>query len=181
MKNRISSILFYILVVVTFITCTKPSATSSSGEQIEKEIISFLFRLTDNPSLNSEIGGVIQNDSIFIDVPFGTDVSDLIPTITILGADISPSSNLKQDFNEPVYYTVSAKDRSIKRYTVMVKVGEAGGTLYINSTYPNPPWLGKLYAIDANNGALKWEYTLSVNADESSPTFYNGMIYMAMG
>lgn len=38
-----------------------------------------------------------------------------------------------------------------------------------------------MYAINANTGALKWEYTLSVNADESSPTFDNGMIYTAMG
>lgn len=66
---------------------------------------------------------------IFIHVPFGTDVSDLVPTITIVGAEISPLSNLKQDFDQPVYYTVSAKDHSTKRYTVIVKVGEAGGTL----------------------------------------------------
>ena len=54
-------------------------------------------------------------------------------------------------------------------------------TLYINSTFPNPPGLGKLYAIDANTGILRGKYTLSTNADESSPTFYKGLVIQGMG
>lgn len=181
MRNKIRYILisFFTISVIIFASCDKPASTST--EQNKKEIVSFVFRVINNPSLPADINGVINNDLISITVPFGTNVSSLVPTITINGKSISPLSDIKQDFNKPVLYTLSAEDNSTKTYTIIVKVGDTEGTLYINSTYPNPPGFGKLYAIDANTGGLKWKFTLSVNGDESSPTFYDGMIFTAMG
>jgi outer membrane protein assembly factor BamB len=178
MSNKIDYTLFSIFslfVLNMFVSCTKPLR-----DRGRKEITSFEFKVANNSFLSNDLIGVISNDSILIEVPPGVDVSNLIPAITISGEGVSPESGIRQNFNNAVSYTVTAIDGSRKVYTVIAKAREEA-TLYINSTYPNPPGLGKLYAIDAKSGSLKWEYTLPVNADESSPTSYNGTIYMGMG
>ena len=165
-------------VLITFFSCTKPNKVRDKGA---KEITSFVFRVVDNPGLSADVNGVIKGDSVLLTVPVGTDMSNLTPTISLNGESVSPQSNIAENFNNPVVYTVSASDGSSQTYTVVVKVEAGEATLYINSTYPNPPGVGKLYAIDPNTGVLKWKYALTVNADESSPTSYAGMIYMGMG
>jgi outer membrane protein assembly factor BamB len=178
-KTRLSLVPFLTAsIVITFFSCTKPNNLRDKGA---KEITSFVFKLNNNPTLTTDINGVINSDSILVTVPVGTDISHLTPTISFNSKSVSPLSNVVQNFNKPVIYTVTAMDGSAKTYTVVVKVEAGDATLYINSTYPNPPGLGKLYAIDPKTGVLRWKYTLTVNADESSPTSYAGMIYMGMG
>jgi hypothetical protein len=58
--------------------------------------------------------------AITITVPYGTNVTSLIPTITHTGASVSPASGTAQDFNNPVTYTVTAADSSTQTYTVTV-------------------------------------------------------------
>ena len=53
----------------------------------------------------------------------GTNVSNLIPTITHTGVSISPASGVSTNFSSPVTYTVTAEDGSTKSYTVNVTVG----------------------------------------------------------
>lgn len=83
-------------------------ATDSS-----KEITSFLF-----PGAT----GVISGRDIAVTVPFGTDVSTLIPTINHTGTSIVPDSGVAQDFTDPVEYLVTAADDSQQLYTVRVSV-----------------------------------------------------------
>lgn len=72
--------------------------------------------------LNNE--GIKNGTDITVTVPFGTDVTSLVPTITISSkATISPLSEVAQDFTNPVIYTVMADNHSTKEYTVTVVFG----------------------------------------------------------
>ncbi len=71
-------------------------------------------------------------------VPFGTDVTALVPTITLsAGATVSPLSGAAQNFTGPVQYLVTAQNGSTKvTYTATVTV--APFVIKINGITPNP-------------------------------------------
>ncbi|OGI71464.1 hypothetical protein A3B84_01740 [Candidatus Nomurabacteria bacterium RIFCSPHIGHO2_02_FULL_35_13] len=76
-------------------------------------------------SLIPEVVGVVDevNHTIVLTVPFGTDVTTLVPNILIsLGASINPSADVVQDFTNPVTYTVTAENSSTQDYIVTVTV-----------------------------------------------------------
>ena len=84
----------------------------------EKRILSFRFASLD---LNATIDE--STKEIKATVPMGTDVSALVPTITVsLGASIDPVSGVATDFTQPVTYTVTAEDGSQASYTAIVTV-----------------------------------------------------------
>ncbi len=58
--------------------------------------------------------------TIALTVPYATDVTALVPTITHTGASVSPSSGTAQDFTNPVTYSVTAADSSTQAYVVTV-------------------------------------------------------------
>lgn len=64
--------------------------------------------------------GVISGTDITVTVPYGTDVTSLIPTVDYSGTSISPASGTVQDFTNPVSYTVTAADGSTKSYKAAV-------------------------------------------------------------
>lgn len=61
--------------------------------------------------------------TIGITVPFGTNVTDLVPTITIsANTTVSPASGVANNFTSPKTYTVTAADSSTQAYTVTVTI-----------------------------------------------------------
>ncbi|MFA6270225.1 MAG: Ig-like domain-containing protein [Candidatus Paceibacterota bacterium] len=94
-----------------------------------KDIVSFSF---------PEGNGVITGTNIAVTVPFGTDITDLVPTIVLSGGTISPLSEVAQNFTNSVTYTVTASDGLTKTYTVTVTVApnSAANILSFNSTFP---------------------------------------------
>ena len=60
--------------------------------------------------------------TVALTVPYGTDVTALVPTITHTGASVSPNTGVTQNFTNPVIYTVTAEDGSTQIYTVTVTV-----------------------------------------------------------
>ena len=68
------------------------------------------------------VDGVINGTNISLTLPFGTDPTNLTPTITITGVSVSPNSGVAQDFTSAVMYTVTAQDASTQVYTVTVTV-----------------------------------------------------------
>ncbi len=77
------------------------------------------------------VNGTINetNQTIAVTLPFGTDVTNLTPTITVSDkAAVSPASGVAQNFTSPVTYTVTADDGSTQDYTVTVTVNAASST-----------------------------------------------------
>jgi hypothetical protein len=83
----------------------------------QKAITSFNF---ENPAA---VGVITESThSIAVTVPYGTDVTGLIPTITYTGETISPASGAAQDFTNPVVYIVTSGTGSTQDYTITVTV-----------------------------------------------------------
>lgn len=97
------------------------TVTVSVNVSSAKDISSFVFA-----GLDPEVEASIDGTEITATVPFGTDVTTLVPTITVSpDATIDPASGAVQDFTESVVYTVTAEDGSTQAYTVTLTVEEA--------------------------------------------------------
>ena len=93
-------------------------AVVTNEKNSEKRILAFRF-----VSLN--IDAVINEDTKEIEatVPYGTDVTVLVPTIIVSDdASVVPCSDYVTDFSQPVTYTVTAEDGSQAEYVVTVIV-----------------------------------------------------------
>lgn len=93
------------------------------------------------------VQGVVDNtaNTISIVMPYGTDVTQLIPTISGNNiSSISPASGKMVNFTKPVIYTVTLADGSTKQYTVTVYVqkGTAADEMWDKLTdfYNQTPW-----------------------------------------
>jgi len=111
---------YWYLNSTSSITSNQPNNTT--GESSNKSINSFIF-----PGLSPEADGAIDNAGYTVNllVPNGTDLTNLVPTISISdGTTISPSSGTAEDFTNPVTYTVTAQDGSTQNYTVTVMTAD---------------------------------------------------------
>jgi outer membrane protein assembly factor BamB len=163
-----------LLCVLATPACKKSDSPAGSGggsNASSKSITSFIFKAADNAGLAADVTGTIGSDTIFLSVPNGVGVTNLKPTIVHTGASVSPGSGSAQDFSVTVGYTVTAADNTTKIYKTVVK-SSLGGTVYIGSAD------GKLYALDADNGSLKWSYTTGGAINTASPTYYNGTVFI---
>ena len=97
-----------------------------------KAITAFDFK-----ALDPDVVGVIDEGAktIILTVPFGTDVTALVPTIVYTGVSVSPAYGAAQDFTSPVNYTVTAEDASTQAY--LVTVTEAAPVITTTSTIAN--------------------------------------------
>ncbi|MEP1097761.1 MAG: cadherin domain-containing protein [Cyclobacteriaceae bacterium] len=74
------------------------------------------------------------NHTVVLDMGFGTDKSNLTPTISISsGAMISPLSGASQNFSSDVNYTVTAEDATMQVWTVTVVNSLPAGTYQIGA------------------------------------------------
>ena len=122
--------------------------------------------------------GAIDEDAktVALEVPYGTGLTGLVPTITITGVSVSPASGAAQDFTDgvPITYTVTAYDTSTQDYGVTVNVGppssnntvtsdaytiSTGGTGF--ETIVNVPFgislADFLAALTAGDGTQNWD------------------------
>lgn len=74
----------------------------------------------------ADVEATISGTDITAELPNGTDVTKLKPTITISkDATVSPKSGAQKDFTDPVQYVVTAEDGTTKKtYTVTITVAE---------------------------------------------------------
>ncbi|MBA3464842.1 MAG: Ig-like domain-containing protein [Deltaproteobacteria bacterium] len=87
------------------------TVTVSLGLNTSKDITRFTILGLD---------GTINGTNITLQLPFGTSLTSLTPTITITGVSVSPASGIAQDFTAARQYVVTAADGSTKTYTVTV-------------------------------------------------------------
>lgn len=62
------------------------------------------------------------NRTILLNVPLGTDVTNLLPIISTDGSRVSPNSGVPQNFTSPITYTTTSTDGSTQSYVVTVTV-----------------------------------------------------------
>lgn len=91
-----------------------------------KEITSFVFTAADNSAygITADVTGTIAANTVYIEVPNGTNTAALVPTITITGTSVSPPSGTAHSFPDGVAqtYTVTAADSTTQDYAVTVHV-----------------------------------------------------------
>ncbi len=96
-----------------------------------KEITSFVFRKSENESLTADAAGVIQGETIAVELPYGSITDGLTPFFTTTGEKvmIGDTEQLagvnKNSFNETVNYKVIAEDGSEQLYRVAVSVAKS--------------------------------------------------------
>lgn len=121
-------------------------ACDTSGDvagKAEKKITA--FDLAD-PAASGVIAEA--NHVISIPVPFGTDVTALVPTIAHTGASISPASGTAQDFTGPVTYTVTARDGSTQAYSATVLVMAESAKAITSFAFASPAATGTINETD---------------------------------
>jgi methionine-rich copper-binding protein CopC len=109
MKNYL--LLFFILI---FGACDDKNVFEATPQ-----IISFRFADVKTNELKIDE----SKKTIFISLPFNTNVSALIPKIEITqGATVIPASGLAQNFQKPVFYTLITKDGQKTIYKVVINL-----------------------------------------------------------
>lgn len=103
-------------------SCTKKEELSS-----KKEILSFIFEASKNATeLDENVLGDINGTDVIIEVPFGTDVSNLIGAVELSPrATISPALEAIRDYSSPLTFTVTAEDGTTKQFIVTVGIEPA--------------------------------------------------------
>lgn len=97
-------------------------------------------------SINGVSGSINQtNGTISVVMPYGTDVSKLVPVISGNNiTDMTPGSGVMQNFSKPVTYTITLADGTTKTYTVTVYVqsGTAADQMWgkLTDFYNQVPW-----------------------------------------
>jgi len=98
-----------------------------------KEILSF--------TIPGQVGTTIidnQNFKVNVNMPVGTDLTNLSPTISISGISINPASGIAQDFSAPIFYTVTAADLSTAIYEITVNVTNVNNNAFLSFLAVNP-------------------------------------------
>jgi hypothetical protein len=104
--------------------------------------------------------------TVALNVPFGTDVTALVPTIAVSTfATVSPATAVAQNFTAPVVYTVTAQDGTTQAWTVTVTVASAtdNDILTFNFNGLTPAVVGTVDAT-AHTVALTVPYGTAVTA-----------------
>ncbi|WP_147433444.1 S-layer homology domain-containing protein [Paenibacillus ginsengarvi] len=105
--------------------------------------------------------------TIAINVPYGTDVTSLKPTIAFTGASISPGSGVARDFTSPVIYTVTAADNSTKDYTVTVNAAANPAKAITAFSFATPAVVG---TVDEGSGTITVNVPHGTNVTSLTPT-----------
>lgn len=107
--------------MLLLLSCRKEQQELKSGE---KEILSYVFKAANNPSLSTDLSTTIRNDTIFWSFTSDTMSKELVPTIEIsAGATIvSPVTTEAVDLSQGITYTVEAADGSLKTYVTALKI-----------------------------------------------------------
>jgi hypothetical protein len=89
--------------------------TVNNLKNAQKQILTF--------SIDGQVSSSIDQTgkTILVTMPFGTDKTNLEPTVTVsAAASVSPTSGAAQDFTSPKTYTVTAEDGTTQDYVVTV-------------------------------------------------------------
>ncbi|WP_088340883.1 malectin domain-containing carbohydrate-binding protein [Robiginitalea sediminis] len=120
-------------VGTTQITWSVTDASGNTGTCFQNVIVNFTASAA-NDIVSFTVGGQVGasdinavSHTVAFTMPFGTDLSDLTPTIGVSPfASIDPDTGVPNDFTSPVQYTVTAQDNSQQIWEVTASL-EADG------------------------------------------------------
>ncbi len=118
MKHLFSKSFLLLLALSTALAWTGCDDDGDDEPMLSSDtsITSFAFE-----GLSPRVEGVITGTAITAEVPNGTDLTALVPTIEVaMGATVDPASGVAQDFSTEVTYTVTAEDGTVQDYTATV-------------------------------------------------------------
>jgi PGF-pre-PGF domain-containing protein len=126
-----------------------------------KSITSFRFN-----GLDPDVVGTIYESSktIALNVPYGTDMTTLVPTIVHNGTNISPKSEAAQNFTNPVVYTVTALDKTTQEYTVTVKMAAPSTNANLAALSLNKGTLTPTFSSNTLSYNVSVDYTVTTSS-----------------
>ena len=90
--------------------------------------------------------------TVSIEVPAGTNITALVPTITLSpNATVSPLSGIAHDFTAPATYTVTAEDGSTQAWVITVTKTSAGQTTLFYDDFESSSLIKPGYTIINND------------------------------
>ena len=131
--RKISTMLL-VIFSVGFFACGGGGSGSSYYPRFassDNEIVQYSFPASANPGLAADVNGVINGNSISLEVPNNANTASLIaefvtnsPEVDINGVS-QASGTSSNDFSSNVVYTVAAENQEIRKYTVSVRKAAA--------------------------------------------------------
>ncbi len=94
------------------------------------DITAFAFRKQDNSSLAIDVSGLINENAINVELPYGTSVLGLTAYYETEGVSVTvngipqTSAQTKNDYSSPLVYRVIAENGAAREYTVNVSVAK---------------------------------------------------------
>ena len=124
MKNLTKFLIpIFITIMMIAVACKKDeptptTPTTPATKSTAKDLTKFSFAAL-SPVVDATIDATTK--VITATVPAGTDITKLVPTITISDkSTVSPATGVAQDFSKEVSYTVTAEDGTTQKYAVTV-------------------------------------------------------------
>ncbi|MDG6244517.1 MAG: PGF-pre-PGF domain-containing protein, partial [Methanolobus sp.] len=105
------------------------TVTVNVAPNTAKEITSFKFT---DPAVDGVINETAK--TVNMTVPYGTNVTALVPTIAHTGETISPNTGVAQNFTNPITYILTAIDATTQEYVVTVRVSGSSTATTSTST-----------------------------------------------
>jgi outer membrane protein assembly factor BamB len=180
--KKYSSLILNICFLSLLMACSKddvpttttptPTPTPTVTKSSAKDITKFSFAAL-SPAVDATIDATAK--TISATVPAATDLTKLVPTITISDkATVSPATGVAQDFSKEVSYTVTAEDASTVVYKVKIDIEIPDVLNDIVLTGSN----NKMLALDAETGLKKWEFISPTSYGiGASPVVINNIVY----
>jgi len=125
MKRIMTGAVFFGMIMFLLAGCgDEVGSEGEGGASANAVLYQFVFPAEENAALERDVSAIVRESTVSAEVPFGTDVTGLVPDITVSsGATVEPAEGTARDFTEPVDYTVTAEDgETTSVWTVTVTI-----------------------------------------------------------
>lgn len=172
-KQKFSDGISILFTLIFFSACSKPSSdTAVNMPSTDKQITAFTLTRPDGSVFDpQEFAVTINPDSVKIILPPLINLNSLKATFQYSGKSVTPASGTVQDFSAPVTYTVTAQNGTTKQYTIDAGYAKPVSVVFIGAG-------NKFYALNAENGSLRWSFTGGGSFGYSSVTYKNNVVYV---
>lgn len=131
--NSLKFLCYWLVFAFLFIACEKHKEIISSGA-----IVSFQLEASRNPGIiTNNVVGDIEGDTIFLNLPAGISLNELVATFTFEGSGITVDGIVQEsgvtpnDFDKNLEYVVTDNQGTQRKYTVVVHSAEDKNLVFL--------------------------------------------------